>query len=244
MSYITCEELTLSYEGRVIVKDLSFTVEAGDYICIVGENGSGKTTLVKTLVGLKKPASGRIVYGDGLDRRDVGYVPQMIHTGKAFPATVYEVVTSGLLSRTGIRPFFTKDEKKRVADAMERLGISDIRDRCFRELSGGQRQRVQLARAICSAEKLLILDEPASGLDPVITKQLYEVIRELNASDGISVVMVSHDIMSAVHNASKILHLDKETSFFGSSAEYERHTISRHFIGCTCDECRGGHRDE
>lgn len=244
MSYITCEGLTLAYEGRVIVKDLDFAVDKGDYICIVGENGSGKTTLVKTLVGLKKPASGRIVFGDGLDRRDVGYVPQNIHTGKDFPATVYEVVTSGLLSRTGIRPFFTKDEKKRAADAMERLDITDIRDRCFRELSGGQRQRVQLARAICSAEKLLVLDEPASGLDPLITKQLYEVINDLNKTDGISVVMVSHDIMSAMANASKILHLGKETSFFGTSAEYRQHTISRHFIGCTCDQCRGGRSDD
>lgn len=241
MSYITCEGVTLAYENRVIVKDIGFTVEAGDYVCIVGENGSGKTTLVRTLVGLKRPAAGKITFGEGLGSRDVGYVPQNILTGRDFPATVYEVVTSGLLNRMRLRPFFTKEEKKRAADAMERLGIQDIRDRCFRELSGGQRQRVQLARALCAAEKLLILDEPASGLDPVITKQLYGIIRELNKNDGVSVVMVSHDIKSAVHNASKILHLEKEASFFGTSDEYRQHKMGKHFLGCTCDECRGGH---
>lgn len=241
MSYITCEGLTLAYDGRIIVRDLSFAVEAGDYICVVGENGTGKTTLVRTLVGLKKPASGRITFGDGLDKRDVGYVPQNIHTGQDFPATVYEVVTSGLLSRMRLRPIFNKEEKRRAAEAMERLGITDIRDRCFRELSGGQRQRVQLARAICSAEKLLILDEPASGLDPVITKQLYGIIKDLNRTEGMAVVMVSHDILSAVHNASKILHLERDNSFFGTSAEYREHKMGKHFLGCTCDECRGGH---
>ncbi len=247
MSYITCEGLTLAYEGRIIVKDLDFTVNAGDYICIVGENGSGKTTLVRTLVGLKKPASGTIVFGDGIGKRDVGYVPQNILSGRDFPATVYEVVSTGLLGRMGLRPFFTKDEKQRICDAMERLDIADIRDRCFRELSGGQRQRVQLARALLSAEKLLILDEPASGLDPVITKQLYEIIRDLNKTDGVTVLMVSHDIKSAVNNATKILHIDKDSNFFGTSDEYREHKMGKHFLGCTCDDCykeRHGHDHE
>lgn len=243
MSYITCEKVALAYEGRVIVKNLSFTVDCGDYVCVVGENGSGKTTLVKTLVGLKRPSSGKITFGDGLCRKDIGYVPQNILTGRDFPATVYEVVSCGLLNRTGIRPFFTKNEKKRVSDAMARLGIEDIKDRCFRELSGGQRQRVQLARALCATEKLLILDEPASGLDPVITKQLYGIIRELNKNDGVTVVMVSHDIKSAVHNASKILHIDNDSSFFGSADEYRENKMGKHFLGCTCDECRGGKHD-
>jgi len=244
MSYITCEGLTLAYEGRAVVKDLSFTVCPGDYICIVGENGSGKTTLVKTLVGLKKPAAGKITFGDGLDRHDVGYVPQNIHTGKDFPATVYEVVTSGLLGKMGFRPFFTKEEKQRAAKAMERLDITDVKDRCFRELSGGQRQRVLLARALCSAEKLIVLDEPASGLDPVITKQLYDIITELNEKEGVTVVMVSHDILSAVHNASKILHLEKDGAFFGTVAEYRKDKIAESFLGCTCDKCKGGLKND
>lgn len=243
MSYITVEDLTLAYEGRVIVKDLNFSVNRGDYICVVGENGSGKTTLVKTLVGLKKPMSGIAVFGDGLTKRDVGYVPQNITIGKDFPATVYEVVTSGLLSGMGLRPFFTKEEKKRAEDAMERLGITDIKNRCFRELSGGQKQRVQLARALCSAVKMLILDEPATGLDPVITSQLYGIIKELNKTDGISVLMVSHDIPSAVRYASKILHLDCESSFFGTVSDYRENRMGKHFLGCTCDECKGGHHD-
>ena len=240
MSYIICEGLTLAYEGRPVVKDLSFTVEPGDYVCIVGENGSGKTTLVKTLVGLRRQSSGRIIFGDGLTKRDVGYVPQNIITGRDFPATVYEVVTSGLLSNMGLRPFFTKEEKRRAENAMERLGISDVRNKCVRELSGGQRQRVQLARAICAAGKMIILDEPAAGLDPVITSQLYKIIKDLNENDGMSVVMVSHDIPSAVRYASKILHLDPVTNFFGTSAEYRKNRMGKHFLGCTCDECKGG----
>lgn len=239
MSYITCDEVSLAYEGRIIVKDLSFSVERGDYICIVGENGSGKTTLLRTLVGLKRPFSGRVSYGDGLSRRNVGYVPQTVLSGKDFPATVYEVVTSGLLNRMGLRPFFTKEEKKTAEYAMERLGIADIKNRCFRELSGGQRQRVQLARAICAADKLLMLDEPASGLDPVITSQLYGIIKELNETDGMAVVMVSHDIPSAVRYASKLLHLEKDHSFFGTADEYRKNRMGKHFLGCTCNECRG-----
>ncbi len=240
MSYITCEDVCLAYEGRPVVKDLSFTVESGDYICIVGENGSGKTTLVRTLVGLKRPMSGKILFGDGITGKDIGYVPQTIHSGRDFPATVNEVVTSGLLGRMGIRPFFTKEEKRRADGAMERLGIKDLKNRCFRELSGGQKQRVQLARAILAAEKLLILDEPASGLDPVITSQLYGILKELNREDGMSVVMVSHDIPSAVRYASKILHIEKESSFFGTTDEYRKNRMGKHFLGCTCDECKGG----
>lgn len=240
MSYIICEDVTLAYEGRPVVKELSFTVEQGDYICIVGENGSGKTTLVKTLVGLKKQMSGKISYGDGLEPNDIGYVPQSIITGKDFPATVYEVVTSGLLNRIGLRPFFTRDEKKRALKAMDRLGITNIKNKCVSELSGGQRQRVQLARALCAAEKIIILDEPASGLDPVITSQLYGIIKDLNEKDGMSVVMVSHDIPSAVRYATKILHLDSVSTFFGTADEYKQNRMGKHFLGCTCDECKGG----
>lgn len=244
MAYITCENLTLAYEGRAVVSDLSFTVEKGDYLCIVGENGSGKSTLVKTLVGLKKPMAGSVSLGDGLTRRGVGYVPQSVPAGRDFPATVYEVVASGLLGRIGIRPFYTRGDKKKVYDCMERLGIYDIRDQCFRELSGGQMQRVQLARAMCAADELIVLDEPASGLDPVITAQLYGIIKELNRDDGMTVVMVSHDILSAVRYATKILHLEKDASFFGSSDEYRQNRMGRHFLGCTCDECRGERHDD
>lgn len=240
MSYVCCEELCLAYEGRPVVKDLSFAVEAGDYVCIVGENGSGKTTLVKTLVGLKRPMSGNIIFGDGITGKDIGYVPQTVHSGRDFPATVYEVVTGGLLGKMGLRPFFTHEEKKRAHKAMERLGIKELKNKCFRELSGGQRQRVQLARAILAAEKLLVLDEPASGLDPVITSQLYGILKELNENDGMSVIMVSHDIPSAVRYATKILHIERESSFFGTTEEYRKNRMGKHFLGCTCAECKGG----
>lgn len=243
MSYITCENVTLAYEGRIVVKDLSFTVDRGDYLCIVGENGSGKSTLVRTLVGLKRPMSGSVIFGDGLGRRDIGYIPQTIPAGRDFPATVYEVVTSGLLNRTGLRPFFTREEKKIAESCMERIGISDIKDQCFRELSGGQMQRVQLARAMCAAGKIIIMDEPASGLDPLITSQLYEVIKDLNQKDGMSVVMVSHDIPSAMRYATKILHIEKDSSFFGTTDEYRKNRMGKHFLGCTCNECRGDQKE-
>ena len=216
---IKVENLTLSYENMTVVKDLSFTVESGDYLCIVGENGSGKSTLVKSLLSLKKPVGGEITFGGGLRRNEIGYLPQQTGAQHDFPASVGEVVISGCLNSMGFRPFYTDRERKKAAENMERLSISDLKKRSFRELSGGQQQRVLLARALCATQKMLLLDEPVSGLDPKVTAEMYTLIEKLNREDGITVIMISHDVAAAVRYASHILHIG-DTVFFGTRADY------------------------
>ena len=206
MALIACKGLSLRYENRLAVEDVSFEIEAGDYVCIVGENGSGKSTLLKGLLGLKTPDAGSISYGEGLKQRMIGYLPQQTVVQKDFPASVYEVVLSGCLNRRGMRPFYSSAERQIAERNMERLSVGALRKKSYRDLSGGQQQRVLLARALCATEKLLLLDEPVTGLDPVVTSELYTMIRQLNL-EGVTVVMVSHDITCAVHNAGKILHM-------------------------------------
>ena len=216
---IKVENLTLSYENMTVVKDLSFTVESGDYLCIVGENGSGKSTLMKTILGLQPPTSGRILTGDGLRKNEIGYLPQQTVVQKDFPASVREIVLSGCQGRCGSRPFYNKEEKQLAAEAMDKMQITQLARRCYRELSGGQQQRVLLARALCATQKMLLLDEPVSGLDPKVTAEMYRLIDELNHRDGITIIMISHDIAAAVKYASHILHIGN-TVFFGTKAEY------------------------
>jgi zinc transport system ATP-binding protein len=218
MSLLEVRELALGYESHKITENISFTVNSGDYLCIVGENGSGKSTLMKTLLGLQEPISGSIAAGDGLRRNEIGYLPQQTIVQKDFPASVREIVLSGCQGRSGLRPFYTGEEKALAAENMERMGISGLSRRCYRELSGGQQQRVLLARALCATRRLLLLDEPVSGLDPVVTAEMYSLISELNAS-GITIIMISHDIAAALRYASHILHIGSSI-FFGTKDEY------------------------
>lgn len=218
MALIKAESLALGYDNGIIVKDLDFEVNAGDYLCIVGENGSGKSTLMRTLLGLQNPKGGRIILGDGLTKKEIGYLPQQTQVQKDFPASVREIVISGCQARCGLRPFYNREEKGLAEKNMERLGITDLSARSYRELSGGQQQRVLLARALCATQKLLILDEPVSGLDVKVTAELYTIIKELNR-DGITIIMVSHDIAAAVKYASHILHIGDQI-FFGTRDSY------------------------
>ena len=218
MALIKAESLALGYDNGIIVKDLDFEVNAGDYLCIVGENGSGKSTLMRTLLGLQNPKGGRIILGDGLTKKEIGYLPQQNQVQKDFPASVREIVISGCQARCGLRPFYNREEKELAEKNMERLGITDLSARSYRELSGGQQQRVLLARALCATQKLLILDEPVSGLDVKVTAELYTMIKELNR-DRITIIMVSHDIAAAVKYASHILHIGDQV-FFGSRDSY------------------------
>ena len=213
MAQLTCEHLTLGYNSRIIIEDLSFSINKGNYLCIIGENGSGKTTLMKTLFRLHKPISGRIITGDGLLPDEIGYLPQQTQVQKDFPASVREIVLSGCQSRCGRRPFYTKEEKLLAAENMEKMGITEFSKRCYRELSGGQQQRVLLARALCATQKMLLLDEPVSGLDPIVTEEMYRLIQQLN-KDGITIIMISHDIQAAMKYASHILHIGDQ-NFFG-----------------------------
>ena len=219
MSYITCKDLAVGYDGRSVASGLNFSIDKGDYLCIVGENGAGKSTLVKTLLGLLKPVSGEIKFGDDLTSHDIGYLPQQTVVQKDFPASVREIVLSGCQGRCGSRPFYNREEKKLAADAMEKMQIAPLAKRCYRTLSGGQQQRVLLARALCATQKMLLLDEPVSGLDPKVTAEMYTLIEKLNREDGITVIMISHDITAAVKYASHILHIG-DTVFFGTRADY------------------------
>lgn len=231
MALIKCENVSIGYEGQTVVKDLDFQIDPGDYLCIVGENGSGKSTLVRSLLGLKNVEKGQIIYGDGLKQTEIGYLPQQTDVQKDFPASVYEVVRSGRLNSRGFHPFYTAADRKAAVEKMDLLGIRDLAKQCFRDLSGGQKQRVLLARALCATKSLLLLDEPVTGLDPIVTGEFYQLIRRINWESGIAVVMVSHDIESSVKDASHILHLQETALFFGTTEEYKRSPVGRRFLG-------------
>lgn len=218
MAYITCKDLTLGYEGHAIVSDLNFKVSKGDYLCIVGENGTGKSTLIKTLLHLQDAISGDIITGDGLKAYEVGYLPQQTVVQKDFPATVEEIVLSGTLAKCGWRPFYRKAEKKLAEEKMKRMEVWKLRKSCYRNLSGGQQQRTLLARALCAASKVILLDEPVTGLDPKVTAEFYQVTKDLS-EEGIAVIMVSHDVQ-ALDYATHILHMQKKNSFYGTKEEY------------------------
>jgi len=231
MPQLTCQNLTLGYEGKIVVSDLSFAVNAGDYLCVVGENGSGKSTLMKTILKLKTPMSGEIATGEGLKQKEIGYLPQQTVVQKDFPASVREVVRSGCLNRRFLRPFYNHAEKRMAEDNMKKLEIAALAKRCYRELSGGQQQRVLLARALCAARKILLMDEPAAGLDPKAAAGMYRLIQTLN-SDGITILMISHDIAAAVRYASHILHIGGQSAlFFGTKSDYLKSKTGRAYAG-------------
>ena len=227
---LACRDASLGYEGKAIWEHLDFRVCRGDYICIVGENGSGKSTLMKTLLHLQSPISGTIELGDGLKKNEIGYLPQQTLVQRDFPASVKEIVLSGCQSRCGFRPFYNKEEKHIARKAMEKMMIQDLADHCYRELSGGQQQRVLLARALCAAQKILLLDEPVSGLDPRVTADMYQLIRDLNKKDGITIIMISHDIAAAIKYATHILHIG-ENCFFGTRKQYLESSLGKAFTG-------------
>ncbi|MBR0466949.1 MAG: ABC transporter ATP-binding protein [Clostridia bacterium] len=219
MALLTCEKLCLGYDNNIIVKDLSFSVNDGDYLCIVGENGSGKSTLMRTVLGLQNPISGDIIFGEGLKKNQIGYLPQQTQVQRDFPASVWEIVLSGCIGQMGFAPFYTSKQKKTADEAIKKMGIEHLKNRCYRELSGGQQQRVLLSRALCATENMLLLDEPVTGLDPKVTADMYELIDKLNKEYNITIIMISHDIDAAVKYASHILHIGKKV-FFGTKAEY------------------------
>lgn len=236
MALLTCKDTAFAYDGKVVAKNLNFTVQGGDYLCIVGENGAGKSTLMKGLLQLKKPVGGTITLGEELCPNEIGYLPQQTDIQKDFPASVYEVVLSGCLNRLHSKPFYTKKEKDIAKSNIEHLGICHLTTCCYRELSGGQQQRVLLARALCATQKVILLDEPVAGLDPIMTNELYLLIEFINRELGITVIMVSHDISSAVQYASHIIHLQTEQMFFGTVEDYKKSELGLRFLG-------GSHHD-
>lgn len=230
MAQIVCKDLSFAYDGETVLSDINFSIDAGSYLCIVGENGSGKSTLMRGLLGLKQPSKGEIIFND-ISPTEIGYLPQQTRIQRDFPASVREVVLSGRLNSMGKRLFYNAADRAAAAENMERLGIDDIAERCYMELSGGQQQRVLLARAMCATKKLLLLDEPVTGLDPVATNEMYNLIKLINLCDSTSVIMVSHDIHAAVRYATHILHLGHSQLFFGTTAQYRKSDLARRFVG-------------
>ncbi|MDR2425739.1 MAG: ABC transporter ATP-binding protein [Endomicrobium sp.] len=242
MSLIVCKNVSFGYEGNSIVGGINFEVNAGDYLCIIGKNGSGKSTLIKGLLGLKKADIGSVSFSKELYRNQTGYLPQQMAAQKDFPASAYEVVVSGRLGLCGFLPFYSHKDKEVALENMKRLDIFDLRDKCYAQLSGGQQRRVLLARALCTDGKLLLLDEPACGLDAVVTQEMYDLIKMLNRSRKIAIIMVSHDISEVLKYASHILHLKKcqalqnlncqnVQAFFGKIQEYVKSPAAADFIG-------------
>ena len=227
---IICRNVSLGYEGHIVSEGIDFTVSQGDYLCIVGENGAGKSTLIKALLGLHPPITGQIEFSDGLKQNEIGYLPQQNNFQRDFPASVREVVISGCLNRCGLRPFYRHAEHESARTNMEKLGVWPLRERCYRELSGGQQQRVLLARALCATRRLLLLDEPVSGLDPSAAAEMYAIIRRLNREDGITILMISHDLFAATREADHILHLAHRPLFFGSTEDYRKSDVGRAFL--------------
>ena len=229
MAQLTCKNLVLGYDSKVIINGLSFSVNKGDYLAIIGENGSGKSTLMKTILRLNKPLSGTIETGDGLLPDEIGYLPQQTMVQKDFPASVREIVLSGCQSRCGRRPWYNKEEKQLAEQNMVKMGIIELADRCYRELSGGQQQRVLLARALCATQKMLLLDEPVTGLDPQVTEEMYDLIQTLHSS-GITIIMISHDIEAALKYATHVLHIGQDL-FYGTRDQFVHYT--------NCPDCAG-----
>lgn len=233
---IECKDLRLSYGGTCVLDHVSFDINEGDYLCIVGHNGSGKSTLIKALLGLKSPSEGEIIYS-GCRPSEIGYLPQQTNIRNDFPASVREIVMSGLIS--GLRgAFYSSRDRAKASRAMEMFEIFELSGRCFAELSGGQRQRVLLARALCSAKSMILLDEPVNGLDPTASEELYRILKELNEK-GMCVVMISHDIDAVMSYGSKVLHLDGDVGFFGSKEDY----INSRYFRAFSERGEGGDRN-
>lgn len=233
MNYLSCKNMTLGYEGEVVTTGLDFEVNSGDYLCIIGENGAGKSTLIKALVGLIKPVSGETIISDNISRSEIGYLPQHTEVQRDFPASVEEIVLTGTITGRKGKFFYGPNEKKLAFKNMENMGIMDIRKKSYRDLSGGQQQRVLLARALCATNKLLILDEPVTGLDPKVTCEFYKLLARLNQS-GVTIVMVSHDLEETIGHAKQILHIGREQIFFGEKEDYLNteawHTFHEHHV--------------
>lgn len=231
MALITCKDVCLGYDGEAVLRDVNFEVCRGDLLCIVGENGSGKSTLIKGLLGLKAPLSGSITLGDGLKHTEIGYLPQQTELQRDFPASVMEVVLSGRLNGMHGRPFYSRADRAAAMENLERMGVDDLKNHSYQALSGGQQQRVLLARALCATKKLLLLDEPVTGLDPVATGELYNLIKLINLCNNITVIMVTHDIEAALRYSTKVLHLGKTQLFFGTTEAYKKSDPARRFLG-------------
>lgn len=222
MKLMEFKNLVIGYEHKAIIKNINLTIDEGDYVCVFGDNGVGKSTFLKTLLGLLPPLNGDIIFDEKLNKKMIGYLPQKIEVKSEFPAAALEVVLSGCVSRLGFRPFYRKSDKELAKKNMDLLGVTPLAQKPFRELSGGQQQRILLARALCATDKLLVLDEPFTGLDQTTTSKLHEVLDKINKEKGVTIIVVSHFMEDIVHHANKVVHLEKDNVFCGTPLEYEQ----------------------
>ncbi|MBQ8974031.1 MAG: metal ABC transporter ATP-binding protein [Clostridia bacterium] len=222
MALITMKQVTIAFDGMIAAENVSLTVRRGDYFVILGENGSGKSTLMRAILGLVKPQSGSIIYGDSLRQNQIGYLPQQTQAQRTFPASVEEVVSSGFTGRLGKRVFLSAEQKRICAEKMALMDIVHLQKKSYRTLSGGQQQRVLLARALCATDSLLLLDEPITGLDPEAAEELYALLRQLNHEQQVAIVMVSHDVQAALKDATQVLVMNRVVDFCGSRDAYQR----------------------
>ncbi len=229
MSLLDISHAGFQYDGNTVLKDITFSVEEKQYLCIVGVNGSGKSTLIRGVLGLKKPFEGSVTYGEGLCGSQIGYLPQQTDAQKDFPASVYEVVLSGRLNKLGKRPFYRKEDRQAAEEKLRLLNIESIRNKSYQKLSGGQQQRVLLARALCAADRLIVLDEPVSGLDPAAAADFYRICRQIN-DNGMTIIMVSHDIQTALTQASHILYLGHAQPFFGTVEDFKNSPAGKNYL--------------
>lgn len=243
---IDCTDITLAYDGAVVVRGLTFGVRHGEILLISGENGSGKSTLIKALLGLIRPAGGRIEFADSI-HSGIGYLPQKSMAERDFPATVREVVSAGIVGKLRFGIFKPKDADERISRALSLARVEDIAHRSFNELSGGQQQRTLLARALCAADELLILDEPTNALDPASSAEMYSIITSLRHHHGMTVIMVSHDLESSATMADRVLHLCCDGAFLCDACDYEKSLAAAHEgrIGvCSCGHDHHHHSKE
>lgn len=231
MNLIECKNLSIGYNEKAICKDISFTVEKGDYVCIIGENGCGKSTLLKTILGLNKSISGKIKFDNNFNKNQIGYLPQQSEMQRDFPAVVKEIVMSGFINKMGFRPFYNKSEKEKGLKLMTQLNIIDYKNKSYKDLSGGQQQKVLLARALCATDELLVLDEPTNGLDMRSIKAFYDIIYRLNQENGITILMVTHNLDKVIDRATKIIYLKNTQVFMGNKEEFLASEYGKNYAG-------------
>ncbi len=230
MELISIKNLSFSYDGKIAIEGINFSINKGDYICIIGENGAGKSTLIKGILKLKKQESGEIIFKNGLKANEIGYLPQQNNSQKDFPASVEEIVLSGYLNKLKFKPFYSKKEKINAYENMKKVGIFELKNKCFKNLSGGQQQRALLARALCATSKVILFDEPTTGLDHLVIQDFYNLIEKINKEMDITVVMVSHNIEYVLKYASHILQIQSKQLFFGKTKEYIQSDIGKTFL--------------
>lgn len=229
---LSVKDLNFNYGKIKILKDINFELDKGDYLGIIGANGSGKTTLIKVLLGLLQPSSGTVVYHQNiLEDNALGYVPQKTFGDhQNFPATVKEIVRTGLLANKGFLKQYNDEDNKKVVEILNRLNLCDLKNRKINKLSGGQQQRVLLARSLVSNPRVLILDEPTSALDPEVREDFYQLLETVNKS-GVTIILISHDLQSIEPYLNKVLLLDRKILFFGNPKDFNKTVSAKSYLG-------------